>query len=316
MSATSKPTTASASLAPDHKRPVSESFLKNLIGAGESDRVEFKREWYDLQHKEGKALLVKDVLALANTIGQDTPGFLLVGVNDERRVVGVKGPPDPETVSSIIAAYVQPPPNIQCRHHMLGDSVVSALTISWSPARPHHALRDHPGVLARNVVYVRRDRTVGTLTLPEIEVMMREKDARLGPIIGGEPVQCGFVEKADSGRGVLIARVTNVTTDPIGGVDLMIDVRNARNPELFYRGRKLGNATLQAGESREVEFGLGEIQFYLARFDGLTGDRTWASIRNLGAHVGDRWLDVTLHVDYRDRDGFIRHLERRMTLDA
>lgn len=34
----------------------------------------------------------------------------------------------------------------------------------------------------------------------------------------------------------------------------------------------------------------------------------------IGALVGDRWLDVILHADYRDRRGFIHHLERRMIL--
>lgn len=48
----------------------------------------------------------------------------------------------------------------------------------------------------------------------------------------------------------------------------------------------------------------------------FTGDRQWASVRALGAHVGDGWLDVTLHVDYRNRNGFIQHLERRMALDV
>jgi hypothetical protein len=297
-------------------QPLSEESLRRLIAAGESNAVELKREWYDLKHKEGKALLVKDVLALANTVTPDTQGFLVLGVDDERRIVGIRDAPDAETVSNIISAYVQPPANVQCRHHKMGEFELSVLTISWSPARPHHSLREHSGILSRDVVYVRRDRTIGTLTLPEIEVMMREKDARLGPPISGEPIQVGFVEKADSGRGVLVARITNVTAEAVGGVDLMIDVRNARSPELFYRGRKLGNATLPPGESREVEFRMGEIDFYLARFDRVTGDRTWTSIRNLGSHVGDRWLDVTLHVDYRDRDGFIRHVEKRVALDA
>jgi schlafen family protein len=311
----SKRTGPAQSPPPDVEHPLSEELLRQLIRADESDTVEFKQEWYDLSHKEGKALLVKDVLALANTISRETPGFLIIGVDNERRIVGVKQRPDPETVSNIVAAYVQPPATVRCRHHKVGEVDVSVLTISWSPARPHHSLRDHPGILARNVVYVRRDRTIGTLTLPEIEVMIREKDARLGPLITSEPIQFGVVEKADSGRGVLIARVTNVTGEPVGGVDLMIDVRNARNPELFYRTRKLSNAMLEGGQSREVEFPLGEINFYLATFNQITGDRDWTSVRHLG-HEGDRWFDVTLHLDYRDRNGFIKHLEQRVALDA
>jgi Putative DNA-binding domain len=317
MSAASKRSPGARSSAPDLSQPFSEESLRLLIAVGESNRVEFKREWYDLQHKDGKALMAKDVLALANIVGPEAPGFLIIGVDNQRQVVGVKEAPDPETISNIIGSYIQPPANVQCRHHRIGDLEVSVLIVSWSPARPHHSLREHSGILARDVVYVRRDRTIGTLTLPEIEVMVREKNARLGPLISQDPIQCGFVQKAESHAGnALVARVTNVTTEPVGGVDVMIDVRNTRNPELCYRARKLGNAALQPGESREVELRLGEIDFYLAIFDPATGNRTWTTVRNLGAHVGDRWLDVTLHVDYRDRDGFIRHVERRMTLDA
>jgi len=277
--------------------------------------VEFKCEWYDLQRKEGKALFVKDVLALANTIDADTTGFLFVGVDDDRKVVGVREGPDAETISNIIAAYVQPPPNVQCRDHKVGKVEVSVVSIQWSPARPHHSIRDHPGILSRDLVYVRRDRTIGTATLPEIEVMIREKDARLGPIIRGDPIQFGFVERADPSTRVLTARVTNVTTEPVGGVDLGIDARNARNPELFYRGLKLSNATLEPGQSREVEFRLSEVTFYLATFDPTTGDRKWSTVRDL-THLGDWWLDITLHVNYRSRDGFIRHLEQRVVLSS
>lgn len=145
--------------------------------------------------------MAKDILALANSVGRESPGFLIIGVDDKRRVLGVSDPPDAETVSNIVSSYIQPPANVQCRQHRVGDLEVSVLVISWSAARPHHSLHDHPGILARNVVYVRRDKTIGTLTLPEIESMIRDKDSRLGPLISGDPIQVGFSAKADSDRG-------------------------------------------------------------------------------------------------------------------
>lgn len=301
----------------DFGQPLSPEDLEHLVAAGESDLVEFKRQWYDLEQPDGKARLAPDVLALANTVRPDAAGFLLIGVDNKGTVTGVQNPPDPETVTNILANYIHPPADIRCRQYTIRGQTVSVLAVSWSPARPHYSPRQHPGILAKEVVYVRRDRTTGTLTLPEIETMLREKDAHLGPLIGQEPIQCGFVQKAEAYKGSgFVVRVTNVTTEPVGGVDVMIDVRNARNPELFYRAPKLGNATLQPGASREVELSLNEIDFYLATFDPSTGERKWMSVSNLGAHQGDRWLDVTLHVNYRDRDGFIRHLERHVALDA
>lgn len=303
-----------------HASPVGQTLLttdlERLIAGGESDLVEFKVQWYELDQPDGKARLAQDVLALANTVRPDAAAFIMIGVDDLGRIVGVQDPPDPETVTNILANYVHPPADIRCRHYEMGRLILSVLTISWSPARPHYSFRQHPGVLAKEVVYVRRDRTTGTLSLPEIEALIREKDAHFGPLINREPIQCGFVQKAEAYRGSsLVARVTNVTIEPVGGVDVMFDVASARNPELFYRARKLSNATLQPGESREVELASNEVDFYLASFDPSTGRRAWTRVE-LGDHVGDRWLNITLHVDYRDRQGFIRHLEQRMALDA
>jgi len=73
--------------------------LKGLIATGESDLIEFKEKWYDLSVKEGKAVLVKDVLALANTVRPEAPGYLLIGVDDDKDVVGVSDSPSAEAVS-------------------------------------------------------------------------------------------------------------------------------------------------------------------------------------------------------------------------
>lgn len=176
---------------PEVQWPLSDDDIRLLLTAGESDLLEFKREWFDLRHAEGKAVLAKAVLALANTVRPNDTGFLVFGVEDEKRgyqLIGVKKPPDPETVSNIVADYVHPPADVRCRHYAFGDHVLSVLAVFWSAASPHHSIREFPGILSKNLVYVRRDRTTGTLTLPEIEMMIREKDARLGPLIAKDPI--------------------------------------------------------------------------------------------------------------------------------
>lgn len=297
---------------------LSDAELERLVKSDESDLLEFKREWYDLRRAEGKATFAKAVLAFANTTRPDGPAFLVFGVEDARRgskILGVNDPPDPETVSNILAQYILPPADAYCRHYELDGKRISVVTVSWSPARPHHSVREHPKILSTDVVYVRRDRTIGTATLPEIEAMIREKDTQLGPFVSRDPIQCGFVQKSDSaGTGVVTARVTNVTTEPVGGIDVTFDVRNALAPELFERIGRLRNAVLKPGESREVELRLDARTFYVPRFDPATRERKWDSVRP-GSHVGDGWFDVTLHVHYRDRDGFIRHVEHRITVD-
>jgi len=296
--------------------------LKALIAEGESDRVEFKQTWWDLEHAEGKARLAKSVLALANTVREGESGVLVCGVSDAKKIVGVDKDtlPKPETISNIIGSYVQPPATVRCRHVRYNSHTLSLITVDWSAARPHYAVRQHEGVLSTNVVYVRRDRTTGVLTIPEMEAMIREKD-RYGTFVSREPIQFGFIELVDasSSGGAIVARVANLTAEPLGGVTVTFDVRNARNPELFHRARTLVNATLGPGEARDVNLRLNQFDFYVARFDagaGATSERTWHSIRDFGRYLGDRWLDVTLHVDYRDRDGLIQHGERRISIES
>ena len=297
----------------DLGQPMTPKDLKGLIATGEADLIEFKEKWYDLSVKEGKAVFVKDVLALANTARPDAPGYLLVGVADDKQVVGISDSPSAETISQIISDYTDPPVNAHCRDYELNGKKVSVLITSWGPATLHRSLRDYPEILSSNEIYVRRDRIIGTLTFAEIEARIREKDARLGPI-NREPIQFGFVQ-TDVSRTGLVARVSNVTTEPVGGVDVMIELRNARDPMLVSRARRLSNATLGPGESREVEVRMSEITFYLPVIDPKKDDRSLMTMRNFGRLEGDRWLDATLHVDYRDRDGFIRHMEQRVAVE-
>ncbi len=299
----------------DLGQPMTVKDLKGLIATGESDLIEFKEKWYDLSVKEGKAIFVKDVLALANTVRPEAPGYLLIGVDDDKDVVGVSDSPSAEAVSQIISEYSDPPVNVHCRDYELDHKKDSVLTVSWAPANPHRSVRDYPEILSSNEIYVRRDRIIGTLTLSEIEARFREKDARLGPLVRREPIQFGFVQTDPSRGNGLVARVSNVTTEPVGGVDVMIDLRNARDPRLFYRARRLSNATLGPGESREVELKAGEITFYVPVIEPKADELRYVTVHDFGRHVGERWLVATLHVDYRDRDGFIRHMEQHVAVE-
>lgn len=298
---------------------LSQAQLRSFVGRGESEFLEFKRDWFDLSAAEGKAKLAKAILALSNTARPQAPAYLVFGIDETPtglHVCGVSSVPEPETVSSILSQYILPPAAVRCRHYEFEHRTVSLLTVEWSPARPHHSTREYPGVLSSNVVYVRRDKITGIATLPEIESMIRDKEARLGPSFSRELLRCGFVQRADSIRSTdVVARITNVTTEPVTGIDVFCDVRHARNPELFERVRRLTNAILGPGESREVVLPLRDVRFYLTVFDPESGKRHWHPM-SLGNHAGDRWLDVTLYVYYRDREGFIRSSIDRVAVDC
>ena len=48
--------------------------LRQLLTRPESERLDFKREWYDLEIKRGKAEFAKDVLAMANAVSEGQTG--------------------------------------------------------------------------------------------------------------------------------------------------------------------------------------------------------------------------------------------------
>lgn len=88
-----------------------------LRTGGETNRFDFK-ETLDLGLDDHKVRLVRAIGAFANT---DDGGFLLIGVSDDRRVVGVSesiaATYDQTRVHRIAAQYLAPPPALQVRHH-------------------------------------------------------------------------------------------------------------------------------------------------------------------------------------------------------
>lgn|SRR6266542_1166215 len=147
--------------------PLTGEQLRHVISLGETTLVELKQEWWDLASSEGKARLARQVIALANTVGREELGLIVFGIVDARHGGGIRpvtSPPTEESVSQILAGYSAPPTNVQCRHHLLEEGLVSVLAVLHSEARRHHATREHPGVLSPRDAYVRRDKQVGFLT--------------------------------------------------------------------------------------------------------------------------------------------------------
>src|SRR5262245_34654502 len=156
--------------------------LAALVKAGETDLVEFKREWWDLTTNRGKAQLARHTLAMANTVASGQSGLLIFGVTDSKAggaIVGVPLTPSQESIAQILDVYTHPAPRIRLSEITYGDKRVSVLEILWNEFQPHYATRDIDTDLSTDAVYVRRAGTVGRLKPTEFEYMVRAKDARL-----------------------------------------------------------------------------------------------------------------------------------------
>ena len=103
-------------------------FLKNIVTKPAGKTLEFKRD------SASPTLLMKTLVAFANTAG----GRLVIGVGEERQIVGLKAPLDEEErLRSLIADGISPHliPNIELI--TINDTTVLILEVFVSALRPH-----------------------------------------------------------------------------------------------------------------------------------------------------------------------------------
>ncbi len=103
-------------------------FLKNIITKPAGKTLEFKRD------SASPTLLMKTLVAFANTAG----GRLVIGVGEERQIIGLKAPLDEEErLRSLIADGISPHliPNIELI--TINDTTVLIVEVFVSALRPH-----------------------------------------------------------------------------------------------------------------------------------------------------------------------------------
>jgi hypothetical protein len=287
--------------------PPSTDFLQLLLGSPESTLLERKREWYDFASKSGKAEFAKDVLAMANATREGLYGYIIFGVEDVRvggAVVGVETQPSSEQIQLILTSYTNPVPEVQCADVRFGSMTLSVLRIVWTNSHPYYAVRDHSGTLDSRSVYMRRGDTIVHLRPHEVEALIRGKAARVGSAQADVPLKVGFVESGADFSSRVIVRVINVTDETIFGVTILWDVRLAAQPGSLARRRSRTDYPMKPGEVVEAEIDPRKQWFWY-------GGKSYSADN---ATTIDRWFDVAVYVQYRDRDGFIQELRRSTTL--
>ena len=107
--------------------------LLDLIEEGENIQCEFKR------HFTTPEKIAKEMMAFANTKG----GFILFGVDDDRKVVGVESEKtEAEMIENAANNFCEPPVEYQLNYIAHNSKEVVAITIPESDKKPHR-LQDY-----------------------------------------------------------------------------------------------------------------------------------------------------------------------------
>lgn len=61
---------------------VTKDLFAQILLSTESDKIDFKRDQYPLENDRQKSELIKDIVSIANTKG-DEPGYIVLGIEAE-----------------------------------------------------------------------------------------------------------------------------------------------------------------------------------------------------------------------------------------
>ncbi|MBI3259339.1 MAG: ATP-binding protein [Ignavibacteriae bacterium] len=144
--------------------------LRELISDGESTTVEFKRKFTSPEK------IAKEIAAFANTKG----GFLIIGVDDDKRIVGVKS--EKEEIAQIVHActfFIEPiiEPLIEIIEIEFKDVVV--VHVHESDYKPHRVNSMPDEKLHEKKVYIRQGEESVSASREMIRILQsRNPDAK------------------------------------------------------------------------------------------------------------------------------------------
>ncbi len=142
--------------------------LKELIAGGESQTVEFKRKF------TSEEKIAKEMIAFANTNG----GYLLIGIDDDKKIVGVKSEKEEiDGLENVCQYYIEPliEPSIEIMSIEYKDVIV--VHVMESNNKPHRLVVGSDGAVLKpneRPVYIRQ----GSATLQASKEVVKVLEAR------------------------------------------------------------------------------------------------------------------------------------------
>lgn len=229
--------------------------LLNLIAAGESETVEFKREMDRAER------LAKEFVALANRQG----GVVLVGVDDNRNIYGVTLQPNyQEWIANVGAQTIDPPLPLTCEPGIVQGETILMVRVPRGPHKPH-CVREGEH---RCIVYIRHGTTSRPATREEIGSLYQEGgvlDFDLSPVLGATLTDLNMDLIEEYARSKLRIGLDDLPTDltqQLTNWKILAEQKGERRVTLtgmLFFGDRPGDFLPQA-------------RLWLKRFRGLTTD--------------------------------------------
>jgi hypothetical protein len=126
---------------PDVIFETSQQEIEQMLLVGENETLEFKER----VQKETPSRLAKTAVALANTKG----GTIVIGVDDDGRVVGCETKGLADTVTNVLRAQCDPPPSIETEVVTYHDKSLLIVKVIQSKDRVH-IVKDHGPLIRAN----------------------------------------------------------------------------------------------------------------------------------------------------------------------
>ena len=229
--------------------------LLNLIAGGESESVEFKREWIRAER------LAREFVALANRQG----GVVLIGVDDDGTVYGATLKPKyEEWIANVGAQTIDPPLPLTCEAKTVQAKTVLVVYVPRGPHKPH-CVREGEH---KCTVYIRHGTTSRPATREEIGSLYQESgeldfDLSLVPNATLADLNMDLVEKyARSKLGIGLDKLPIDLNRQLINWNLLVEREGERKVTftgMLFFGDRPGDFLPQA-------------RLWLKRFRGLTTD--------------------------------------------
>jgi predicted HTH transcriptional regulator len=116
------------------RRPLTRHELREIIAGGESSTVEFKRKFTSAEK------FAREIIAFANTVG----GYLIVGVDDDGRVVGVESEKEQVELITIAQHSITPWLDVEVDVVEIEFVDVVVVHVPNSVQKPHRLISDDP----------------------------------------------------------------------------------------------------------------------------------------------------------------------------